>query len=847
MFKLALALCVIAAAAESEAPVISMSLNYDGSNVNTMSCVKNDATKIDTCDIQCHQTVDDASGVGCKRPNINAWDHHDGDVTAAIQFKTKAPGGTFDALATMQQSQPFANIDFDKCGRYTIELFVADASGNNNSNDDVYDEGSSELDQINVDVYDKEAPSITWLTTSRTHIEATCVAGTAAWALPQSATCTDNNVGQTIAYSGLTTKSKCVHTTEVCWTNTATCTDAASSCSDIVPTPANNVDVQSHEFCIADTVAPECQLKGFSNVFAECGYDYNYANGGAFGDNVVVDELTCTDATSQPLTTDTFGQLVVTRSAIGDMRPFNLVTSVTYTATDTWNHASVPVTRAITVEDTQAPIMTISNGVPATNECKDGDCAWHVMCVKGVPVTEVTTVCADLCDTAAPSVTSAWKGAALTFNSPASGVFVHQHQCTDAAGNTEERSVIYECVDKDMPTCAVLGDAAENWEATHSGLYTDAGATCALNGGDLSHLVKTSGDVVNLSKLGTYDITFKCTNPHTTRDSSPQTATCTREVVVRDTTCPVITLVTPAPQEFTIEAGFPYVDAGATASDSFDGDITSLITTDGTGTMDMFNTAALADAKSCMDIPLNVQTAPAHHTLSGVDVICYKGSTFAAMPAGHSHAVPLDATTFDQMSAAGFSACEDFGMLTPSADDFADNTLTKYLHADYNDIGGLKVEGVAFESYPCKFTSDSSASNQHLVWLRQGGLVKVEGVASAEGTYYITYSVTDRQNVPACHDITRTIHVDDSLPPVITLKHQTGYATSQITATSANSVWNAGVSTTPTNPANAVNPFMLMAEQSSVNGWMVGAVASFVAGVALLGYTSKTETYSVPV
>jgi len=31
-----------------------------------------------------------------------------------------------------------------------------------------------------------------------------------------------------------------------------------------------------------------------------------------------------------------------------------------------------------------------------------------------------------------------------------------------------------------------------------------------------------------------------------------------------------------------------------------------------------------------------------------------------------------------------------------------------------------------------------------------------------------------------------------------------------------------------------------MAESASVNGWMIGAIASAVAGVALLGYSSKS-------
>jgi hypothetical protein len=46
---------------------------------------------------------------------------------------------------------------------------------------------------------------------------------------------------------------------------------------------------------------------------------------------------------------------------------------------------------------------------------------------------------------------------------------------------------------------------------------------------------------------------------------------------------------------------------------------------------------------------------------------------------------------------------------------------------------------------------------------------------------------------------------------------------------------------------NAVHELHLMAEASTVNGWIVGAVASAVAGVALLSYSARTPTATVPV
>ena len=61
----------------------------------------------------------------------------------------------------------------------------------------------------------------------------------------------------------------------------------------------------------------------------------------------------------------------------------------------------------------------------------------------------------------------------------------------------------------------------------------------------------------------------------TTNDNAA--AEVTRTVTVVDTTVPVITLL--GEDSVTIEVGDTYLDAGATATDTYDGDITSSIVT----------------------------------------------------------------------------------------------------------------------------------------------------------------------------------------------------------------------------------------------------------------------------
>ena len=104
--------------------------------------------------------------------------------------------------------------------------------------------------------------------------------------------------------------------------------------------------------------------------------------------------------------------------------------------------------------------------------------------------------------------------------------------------------------------------------------YTDAGATATDEvDGDLTSSIVTTG-VVNTSVEGNYIITY------TVSDTSGNTTTATRQVIVEgDTTAPVITILGEA--EVSINQYTPYIDAGATATDNVDGDLTSSIVTTG--------------------------------------------------------------------------------------------------------------------------------------------------------------------------------------------------------------------------------------------------------------------------
>jgi hypothetical protein len=100
--------------------------------------------------------------------------------------------------------------------------------------------------------------------------------------------------------------------------------------------------------------------------------------------------------------------------------------------------------------------------------------------------------------------------------------------------------------------------------------YEDAGATAhdAVDG-DISKSIKTTG-TVDANKPGTYTVTYNVSD-----QSGNHADAVLRTVTVVDKVAPVITLK--GQQIITINAGENYKDAGATAHDDVDGDITQSI------------------------------------------------------------------------------------------------------------------------------------------------------------------------------------------------------------------------------------------------------------------------------
>ena len=109
----------------------------------------------------------------------------------------------------------------------------------------------------------------------------------------------------------------------------------------------------------------------------------------------------------------------------------------------------------------------------------------------------------------------------------------------------------------------------ENVTVNLGDAYSDAGAAAYdLTEGDLTSAIKTEG-TVDTSRRGVYEIKYSVKN------SAGETASAVRRVTVADCESPVLRLL--GSPEITIEGGIKYIDAGAVATDGYDGDITAEI------------------------------------------------------------------------------------------------------------------------------------------------------------------------------------------------------------------------------------------------------------------------------
>ena len=229
--------------------------------------------------------------------------------------------------------------------------------------------------------------------------------------------------------------------------------------------------------------------------------------------------------------------------------------TVTYNVSDAAGNAATQVTRTINITpDVTIPVITLLGEAEVSLELGstytdagatavdniDGDITANIVTVNSVDVNTV-------------------------------GTYTVTYNVSDAAGNaaTQVTRTVNITPDVTIPVITLLGESEVSLEL--GSIYTDAGATAIDNiDGDITANIVTVNSV-DVNTVGTYTVTYNVS------DAAGNAATqVTRTVnITPDVTIPVITLL--GETEVSLELGSTYTDAGATAADNIDGDITRSI------------------------------------------------------------------------------------------------------------------------------------------------------------------------------------------------------------------------------------------------------------------------------
>ncbi|CAM1340347.1 immunoglobulin-like domain-containing protein [Tenacibaculum amylolyticum] len=355
------------------------------------------------------------------------------------------------------------------------------------------------------------------------------------------------------------------------------------------------------------------------------------------------------------------------------------VYQVTYNVVDSSGNNAIEVIRTVRVVDTQIPVITLN-----------GNAVLEV---------EAGSNYVDAGATAVDNLDGNITGAivvANNVNTSVLGTYQITYNVVDSSGNNAVEVVrTVRVIDTQIPVIILNGNVMLEVEAGSN--YVDAGATAVDNlDGNITGAIVVANNV-NTSVLGTYQITYNVV------DSSGNNAVeVIRTIRVVDTQIPVITLNGNAIVE--VEVGANYVDAGATATDNLDGNITGAIVvannvdTAALGTYQVIYNVVDSSGNNAVEVVRTVRVVDTQ-----IPVITLNGNAIIEVEAG----------------------------------------------SNYLDAGATAVDNL-----------DGDIT---------GAIVLVNNIdTSTLGTYQVTYNVADSSGNSAV-EVVRTIRVVDTRIPVITL------------------------------------------------------------------------------
>ncbi|WP_198555742.1 immunoglobulin-like domain-containing protein [Colwellia sp. 75C3] len=357
--------------------------------------------------------------------------------------------------------------------------------------------------------------------------------------------------------------------------------------------------------------------------------------------------------------------------------------TITYNVNDAASNAAITLTRQVTVQDVEAPVVITPNNIIVA-----------AMDAFGTPISN-TTISAFLNAANASDLVDGL--VEVTHDAPTVfeiGTTTVTFSAVDSANNTGTAQATVTVVDQGLPVITLSGNTSITLNVGDN--YTDPGFSALDNvDGDITNTVVVVGEV-DTSNVGTYSITYNVSDA-----ASNAAITLTRQVTVQDVEAPVVI----APNNIIVAAvdafGTPISNAAisaflsvANASDEVDGLIT--VTHDAPTVFEIGTTTVTFSA---VDSANNTGTAQATVTVvdQGLPVITLSGNTSITLNVGDNYTDP------------GFSALDN-------VDGDITNTVVVVGEVDTSNVG----------TYSITYNVSDAASNAAITLTRQVTVQDVE-------------------------------------------------------------------------------------------------------------------------
>ena len=525
--------------------------------------------------------------------------------------------------------------------------------------------------------------------------------------------------------------------------------------------------VENASECEGDTIPPVLTLLGDNPVTMYVGEDYVDPGATAF-DN---------------LSGDITDKIVVTGTVNLNV-PGTYI--ISYTVNDLFENVTT-VTRTINVLDIEAPMITFNpNGNPTY--AKERTTAITVTDLGVIDNNSLRYIWTISPTEPSPDLFTSSFINEGTIYSPVgiTGSYYLWAMASDSEGNKTVISSNIFNLDNTKPVITLNGES--NITINKGSTYSDAGATATDDHSGLASDVVVTGSV-NPNVVGTYTITYNVS------DKAGNAADpVTRTVNVIDVLAPVITIKGDNPA--TIYIGTTYSDAGATALDDVDGDITNKIVITGTVNPNAVGTYTIT--YTVTDNAGNIATAT--RTINVVDTVA---PTIAFGTNGNSTYAKSRSTTVTVSDNVIVNTSSLKYLWSTSSTGVTAGQITN----SFTNGGTINTPaGVTGDYYLWVYAEDESGNskiersnvfkldnNKPVITITGNSVVNVTGGTSYSdagatasdphsgingsvtstgtvnvnvlGTYTITYNVSDKAGNTAT--ATRTVKVIDDKPPTI--------------------------------------------------------------------------------